>query len=197
MRKFIAIFIAALTTLASAFAEGDDGQYAKIQTSMGDIIVELNPEKAPVTVENFLQYATKGHYDRTLIHRVVHGYVIQGGGYSRLFTERNTRDPIAYEGENGLLNERGTIAMARSDKPDSAQAQWFINLRDNEKLNHRVTDLGPIYGYAVFGRVVEGMEVVDAIGSVSTGAGGHFDAEVPIDPIFINRIDPVEWPEAD
>ena len=164
---------------------------------MGDIVVELYPQTAPATVANFLEYATSGHYDRTLIHRVVKGYVIQGGGYSKLFTERNTRDPIPYEGDKGLKNERGTIAMARGDKPESAEAQWCINLQDNPKLDHRVTDLGPIYGYAVFGRVVEGMDVADAIGMVETGPGGDFDAEVPVEPILIERVDPVAWPEAE
>ncbi|WP_411817179.1 peptidylprolyl isomerase [Hyphococcus sp. DH-69] len=197
IRKIIAFFAASLLFVGMAHADDAVATHAKIQTSMGDIIVELYPEEAPITVENFLQYATKGHYDRTLIHRVVHGYVIQGGGYSRLYTERITRDPIPYEGDNGVKNDRGTIAMARGNKPDSAQAQWFINLQDNPKLNHRVTDLGPIYGYTVFGKVVEGMDVVDAIGGVSTGAAGPFDAEVPIDQIFINRIDPIEWPAAE
>ncbi len=189
--------LAAALLFASAAAAEETATHAKIQTSMGDIIVELYPEQAPATVENFLPYATSGHYDRTLMHRIVKGYVIQGGGYSQLFTERRTRDPIPYEGDKGLKNERGTIAMARSDKPDSAQSQWFINLRDNPKLDHRVTELGPIYGYAVFGRVVEGMEVADAIGDVETGSGGPFSSEVPAEPIFINRIDPIEWPEAD
>ncbi len=193
MKPLIAFFAALLALTGAARAE----THAKIQTSMGDIVVELYPQTAPATVANFLEYATSGHYDRTLIHRVVKGYVIQGGGYSKLFTERNTRDPIPYEGDKGLKNERGTIAMARGDKPESAQAQWFINLQDNPKLDHRVTDLGPIYGYAVFGRVVEGMDVADAIGMVETGPGGDFDAEVPVEPILIERVDPVAWPEAE
>lgn len=169
-------------------------QRAKIQTSMGDIIVALEADAAPISVANFLQYARAGHYDRTIIHRIARGYVIQGGGYSRYFNKRPTREAIAYEGENGLQNRRGTIAMARGDKPDSADAQWFINLADNAELDHRENDLGVIYGYAVFGRVVEGMEVVDAIGAVATGPGGPFEAEVPIDPILILRVDPVDAP---
>ena len=191
---FAALVMSAVSTVAAA---DDNMRHAKIQTSMGDIVVELYPQTAPATVANFLEYATSGHYDRTLIHRVVKGYVIQGGGYSKLFTERNTRDPIPYEGDKGLKNERGTIAMARGDKPESAEAQWFINLQDNPKLDRRVTDLGPIYGYAVFGRVVEGMDVADAIGMVETGPGGDFDAEVPVEPILIERVDPVAWPEAE
>ncbi|MBB5518026.1 peptidylprolyl isomerase [Amphiplicatus metriothermophilus] len=194
MMKTTAILAAALSCLLGAAAA--EAPRVKIATSMGDIVVELYPDKAPATVENFLQYAKDGHYDRTLVHRVVPGFVIQGGGYSRLFTERPTRDPIPYEGDNGLRNERGTIAMARTDDPDSAAAQWFINLVDNPKLDHRVTDLGPIYGYTVFGRVVDGMAVVDAIGTVPTGPGGPFDAEVPVEPVVIERVDPVEAPAA-
>ncbi len=168
--------------------------YAKISTTKGDIVVELDAGKAPKTVANFLQYAMDGHYDRTLIHRVVSGVLFQGGGYSRIFTERPTRPPIPYEGENGLKNLRGTIAMARGDKPDTASAQWFINLKDNPGLDHRVTDLGPIYGYAVFGRVVAGIEIADAIGAVATGPGGIFPSEAPVEEILVNRVDPVDWP---
>ncbi len=188
--RTVAIVFAMLLT--PIFAAAQELPRAKIQTSLGDIIVELYPDTAPATVKNFLDYASKGHYDRTLMHRVVNGYVIQGGGYSRLFTERTPREPIPYEGEKGLKNKRGTIAMARGDDPDSAQAQWFINLVDNPDLDHRVTDLGPIYGYAVFGRVIEGMEVADAIGAVATGPGGPFESEVPVEPIFILRIDKLD-----
>lgn len=180
---------------APAFG-ADDATHAKISTSEGDIIIELVPSKAPVTVKNFLDYATSGHFDRTIFHRIVPGFVIQGGGYSRYFNERATRDPIAYEGANGLNNVRGTISMARTDDPNSAAAQWFINLTDNPKLDHRVNDLGIIYGYTVFGRVVSGMEIVDAIGSVDTGAGGPFDSEVPLTPIIIKRVDAIEWSPA-
>jgi cyclophilin family peptidyl-prolyl cis-trans isomerase len=167
--------------------------YANIQTSKGNIVIELASDAAPATVANFMEYAEAGHYDRTIFHRVVTGYVIQGGGFSQYFNERPVRDPVAYEGDNGLKNVRGTIAMARGDDENSAQAQWFINLKDNEELDHRVTDLGPVYGYAVFGRVVEGMDVANAIGSVETGEAGPFDAEVPLEPIFILRIDPIDW----
>lgn len=190
----VAFFVALTATLGSSIAAGHAQEVtrAKIQTTMGDIIVELFVKDAPATTENFLTYATDGQYDRTLMHRVVKGFVVQGGGYSTLYTERVLRDPIPYEGDNQRKNLRGTIAMARGDRPDSAQAQWFINLADNEILDHRVTDLGPIYGYAVFGRVIEGMDVADAIGNVATGRGGPFEAEAPLEKIFITRIDPVE-----
>ncbi|PQA87807.1 peptidylprolyl isomerase [Hyphococcus luteus] len=199
---FRIIMIAGFLGWASSASAAQDAQdetatHAKIQTSKGDIVVELYPEKAPKTVANFLRYATEGKYDRTIFHRVVKGFVIQGGGFSRLLTERGKYDPIPYEGDNGLKNKRGTLAMARSDDPDSAQAQWFINLRDNPKLDHDVTEIGPIYGYTVFGRVVEGMDVADAIGQVETGPKGVFDAEVPVEPVFIERVDPIEWPEAE
>jgi len=195
MRRLI-IFWASLMILTSA-ARAEGETHAKIQTSMGDIIVELYPDASPATVANFFEYAKSGHYDRTLIHRVVRGFVIQGGGYSRLFTERATRDPIPYEADNGLKNERGTIAMARSDSPDSAAAQWFINLRDNPKLDHKMFEGLPVYGYTVFGRVVDGMDVADAIGMVETGPGGQFDVEVPVEPVIIERVDPIDWPEAE
>ena len=170
--------------------------YANIQTSKGNIVVELDAQAAPQTVDNFLEYAKSGHYDRTIFHRIVNGFVIQGGGYSQYFNERPTRDPVPYEGDNGLKNVRGTIAMARGDNRNSAQAQWYVNLRDNPDLDHKEFEGLPVYGYAVFGRVVEGMDVADAIGAVETGPGGPFDAEVPFEPIFILRVDPIDWEEA-
>ncbi len=190
----LSVFLFVTVVFGDARAE-EAARHVSIQTSMGDIVIELAPEAAPQTVGNFLQYVEDGHYIRTIFHRVVGGFVIQGGGYSRHFNERRTREPVPYEGDNGLKNVRGTIAMARTDDPDSATAQWFINLKDNARLDHRVNDLGTIYGYAVFGRVVSGMDVVDAIGAVETGAGGPFEAEVPLEPVLINRIDRVDWPQ--
>ncbi len=188
-----AVLALGVAVFSSAAGAQDAPTYANIQTSKGNIVVELANDLAPASVANFMEYAEAGHYDRMIFHRVVEGYVIQGGGYSQYFNERAVRDPIAYEGDNGLKNERGTIAMARGDDENSAQAQWYINLRDNAELDHRVTDLGPIYGYAVFGRVVEGMDIADAIGAVETGEAGPFDAEVPLEPVFILRIDPIDW----
>ncbi|MEZ5921011.1 MAG: peptidylprolyl isomerase [Parvularculaceae bacterium] len=169
--------------------------YAKISTSMGDFTVALYPGKAPKSVANFLDYAKSGFYDRLIIHRVVPGFVIQGGGYSQYFQPRPTKAEVPYEGDNGLGNYRTTIAMARTSDPDSATSQWFINIRDNNsKLDHFVNDLGPRYGYTVFGRVVEGMDVVDKIGALPTGEGGPFESEVPNPLVIINRVDPVEKP---
>lgn len=168
--------------------------HARIATSMGDIVVALDGDKAPISVQNFLQYAEDGHYDRTIFHRVVGGFVIQGGGYSQYLSERPTREPIAYEAHNGLKNERGTIAMARTSDPESATSQFYINLKDNPALDHSVTDLGARPGYTVFGRVIEGMDVADAIGAVETGPGGVFSSEVPVTPIVITRIDKIDAP---
>ena len=191
MRQIFIGFAAALFSFV-LLSDAQAQKKAKISTSMGDIIVELYPDDAPESVDNFLQYAKAGHYDRTIVHRVVKDYLIQGGGYSKYFNQRVLRDPIAYEGDNGLKNKRGALSMARGNSPDSAQAQWFINIADNTELDHRVTDLGPIYGYAVFGNVIEGMDVVDAIGGVETGPGGDLDAEVPVEPVIILRVDPIE-----
>ncbi|MDZ7629645.1 MAG: peptidylprolyl isomerase [Parvularculaceae bacterium] len=167
--------------------------HVRIVTSKGDMIVELYGEKAPKTVINFLQYASDGHYDRTIFHRVVGGFVIQGGGYGVAFNERPTRPPIPYEGDNGLPNYRTTLAMARTRDPNSAAAQWYVNLNDNhETLDHFSNDLGPRYGYTVFGRVIEGMEVADAIGRLPTGAAGPFEAEVPVETVLVTGVEQVE-----
>jgi len=194
-----AFFIAALGLAAVMTpAPAQEASHAKIKTSMGDIVIALDAAKAPLTVANFLEYATSGHYDQTIFHRVAPGYIIQGGGFSQFFNERPVRDPLPYEGDNrGLLNERGTIAMARGDDEMSARAQWFINLRHNEELDHKHVEGLPLYGYTAFGRVVSGMDVADAIGAVETGPGGPFDAEVPLEPIIIERVDPVEAPQSE
>jgi len=147
-----------------------------IETSKGKITVELDPEKAPITVENFLAYVDEGFYDGTIFHRVIPNFMIQGGGMLPDMTRKPTRDPIANEADNGLNNDRGTIAMARTAAKDSANAQFFINLKDNVFLNHGARD----FGYAVFGRVTEGMDVVDSIASVSTGPG-----DVPVETVSI------------
>ncbi len=165
----------------------------RIATSKGEMIVELYGSKAPKSVANFLQYAADGHYDRTIFHRVVDGFVIQGGGYGVAFNERPTRPPVAYEGDNGLPNYRTTLAMARMRDPNSAAAQWYVNLRDNdESLDHYENDLGPRYGYTVFGRVIGGMEVADAIGALPTGPGGPFEEEVPQETVVVTSVVRVE-----
>lgn len=179
-------------TLADDFDWPDASQTVRISTSKGDFTVELYASMAPKAVANFLQYAADGHYDRTIFHRVVGGFVVQGGGYGVAFNERPTRAPVPYEGDNGLPNYRTTLAMARTRDPNSAAAQWYVNLRDNnESLDHFVNDLGPRYGYTVFGRVIDGMAVVDAIGAVPTGRAGPFEAEVPLDTVLVTRVERV------
>ncbi|MEJ2258513.1 MAG: peptidylprolyl isomerase [Woeseiaceae bacterium] len=151
-----------------------------IKTNHGDIGVELFDEKAPVSCENFRQYARDGHYTDTIFHRVIPNFMIQGGGMDENMTQKPTREPIKNEADNGESNVRGTLAMARTTVVDSATSQFFINLRDNDFLDHGSRD----FGYAVFGRVADGMDVVDAIAAVPTGnAGGHQD--VPVEAVRI------------
>ena len=155
----------------------------KLATTLGDIIIELNTEKAPVTTENFLNYVRDGFYDGTIFHRVIPNFMIQGGGFNDQMMQKMTQDPVKNEADNGLTNDRGTIAMARTQDPDSATAQFFINHKDNAFLNHTSPDVKG-WGYCVFGKVTEGMDVVDAIAAVSTtNRAGHSD--VPEDVIVI------------
>jgi len=153
----------------------------KLATSAGDIVLELAPEKAPKTVANFLQYVRDKHYDGTVFHRVIDGFMIQGGGYAADFKERPTRAPVPLEARNGLRNERYTVAMARTSDPDSATAQVFINVKDNANLDAPNPDG---HGYTVFGKVVSGTEVVDRIRAVRTTSQGRMQ-NVPVDPITI------------
>jgi len=153
----------------------------KLETSMGNIIIELNEQAAPVTVKNFLGYVEEGFYDGTIFHRVMPDFMIQGGGFTDQMVEKQTRAPIINEAKNGLKNERGTIAMARQNDPDSATCQFFINHRDNDFLNY-VENGNP--GYAVFGKIIEGMDVVDAIASVVTTTRMGYD-DVPVKTVVI------------
>lgn len=154
-----------------------------LRTSMGDITIELYEDKAPVTVKNFLRYVKEGKYNGTIFHRVIDGFMIQGGGMTPDMKEYQTYAPIKNEAGNGVKNEKGTIAMARTQVVDSATAQFFINLKDNDFLNHHDNSPGK-YGYAVFGRVINGMDVVEKIGHVKTGAKG-FHRDVPLKPVVI------------
>ena len=153
----------------------------RFETSLGDFVVELFPDEAPVTSENFLQYVDAGHFDGTVFHRVIPGFVIQGGGLTEDMSQKKTRAPIANEATNGLRNLRGTLSMARTNDINSATSQFFVNLVDNAFLDHQ----GPgNYGYAVFGKVVEGMDVIDAIAKVKTGRRrGHDD--VPVEAVVV------------
>jgi len=169
--------------LTNAYGDSMPHPTVTLSTTEGDIRIELFPENAPETVENFLAYVESGHYDGTIFHRVIDGFMIQGGGHRPDMTmKEGSRAPIANESDNGLHNLRGTVAMARTSDPHSARAQFFINLVDNAPLDHRGTDGG--WGYAVFGRVIDGMDVVDAIAKTPTGSrAGH--ADVPRETIAI------------
>ncbi|WP_294947317.1 peptidylprolyl isomerase [Sulfurivirga sp.] len=159
-------------------------------TSKGDIVIALNPDKAPKTVENFLRYAKEGHYDGTIFHRVIPGFVIQGGGHTPDMAQKPTHPPIENEADNGLKNRKYTLSMARTMDPHSATSQFFINLADNAFLDHTGKDING-WGYAVFGEVIDGQDVVDAIASVPTGnRAGHQD--VPLEDVIIESTEVIE-----
>jgi peptidyl-prolyl cis-trans isomerase A (cyclophilin A) len=176
----------ALWTSHTAFAA--DLPQLKFATSLGDFVVEVYPDKAPKTVENFLQYAKDKHYEGTVFHRVMDGFMVQGGGFTADLKEKSTRPPVPLEAHNGLKNDRGTIAMARTSNPNSATAQFFINVQNNASLNAPSPDG---YGYTVFGKVVSGMDVVDKIRVVPTGNKGPFQ-NVPLTPVSIQSVTPVK-----
>ena len=157
----------------------------ELQTNKGTIRLELNAEKAPVTTENFLSYVKSGHYDGTVFHRVINGFMIQGGGFGTGMKEKNTQEPILNEAQNGLKNDKYTIAMARTSDPHSASAQFFINVADNDFLNH-TSPTAQGWGYAVFGKVISGTDVVDAIKGVRTGNHG-FHQDVPVEDVVIEK----------
>ena len=181
MQRFISrVVVAALAALSLAAATPAFAQKVKLATSAGDIVVELDAAKAPKTVDNFLQYVKAGHYNGTVFHRVIENFMIQGGGMTAELKEKPTRAPIGLESRNGLTNQRGTVAMARTSDPNSATAQFFINVKDNDFLNQSQARDGN--GYTVFGKVVEGMDVVDKIRAVPTGPG-----DVPVTPVIIKK----------
>jgi cyclophilin family peptidyl-prolyl cis-trans isomerase len=159
-----------------------------LETTLGNIVIELRQDRAPVSVQNFLAYAKSGHYDGTIFHRVIKGFMIQGGGLTPTLDEKPTRPPIRSEATNGLRNLRGTVAMARSAVVRSATAEFFINVDDNSALNHRGVHPDD-YGYAVFGRVLEGMDVVDTIAALPVRRQGQHEA-VPVEPVVIKQVRP-------
>lgn len=177
--RLAAIALLCLGALAPAWA-----QKVKLSTSEGDIVLELDHDKAPKTVDNFVQYVKSGQYNGTIFHRVIDGFMIQGGGYTPDLKEKPTRAPIPLESRNGLRNVRGSLAMARTMVPDSATAQFYINVADNPALDQPNARDGE--GYAVFGKVVQGMDVVDKIKAVATGNKAGF-ANVPVQPILIKK----------
>ena len=167
-----------------------DMPYVELETTMGNIVIELNQEKAPNTVANFLEYVKSGHYDGTIFHRVIDGFMIQGGGMDANMKEKSTNAPIQNEADNGLKNEVGIIAMARTSDPHSATAQFFINVKDNSFLNFSGKNPQG-WGYAVFGKVTEGMDIVNKIKGVPTGKYG-FHADVPTTPVVITHAKVIE-----
>ncbi|WP_349678870.1 peptidylprolyl isomerase [Psychrobacter sp. UBA3483] len=156
----------------------------ELDTNMGAIVIELNEEKAPKTVENFLNYVKSGHYDGTIFHRIIDGFMIQGGGMDAEMNEKATNAPVENEADNGLKNDKGTIAMARTQDPHSATSQFFINVKDNDFLNHSGKNMQG-WGYTVFGKVTSGMDVIDKMRGVPTGRFG-MHADVPKEPVVIN-----------
>ncbi len=176
------IFIIIVTAGATVLAEGGK-VLVKLETSMGDITLELDEAKAPITVANFVQYVKDGHYDGVVFHRVIDNFMIQGGGFDTDMKEKPTRESIQNEADNGLQNDKYTVAMARTPDPHSASAQFFINVKDNQFLNHKSKSADG-WGYAVFGSVVEGQDVVDKIKAVTTTSKGMYQ-DVPAEPVTI------------
>jgi peptidyl-prolyl cis-trans isomerase A (cyclophilin A) len=193
MYRSLAIFLI-LITCPPVFAAGDcfpeavlpDNAFpaVELETSMGTVVVELNRNRAPATVNNFLRYVLDGHYDNTLMHRVIADFVVQGGGYTPEFEERPVHDPVLNESGNGLKNNSGTIAMARYNDPHSATSQFFFNMKNNDSLNPSARS----WGYTVFGDVIEGFDVLESIAAVETGYSEGLGApDVPLEPVLVIR----------
>jgi cyclophilin family peptidyl-prolyl cis-trans isomerase len=187
MKHFFAS-IAALLLFTTSVVLAADNPKVKMTTSKGEVIIELYPDKAPVTVENFLRYVNDGAYDGSVFHRVIKGFMNQGGGFTADLQKKPTKyPPIKIEADNGLKNQRGTIAMARTGDPNSATNQFFINTVDNDFLNHKSKSMSG-WGYTVFGKITDGMEVMDSIASVKTGPRGPFRSDVPLETVEIISI---------
>ena len=186
LRKIIFMLLIGLVIASSALAAETKNPTAVIETTLGNVKIELFEKDAPISVKNFLDYARSGHYNGTIFHRVIPGFMIQGGGFTTNMTPKETNPPIKNEAANGLKNDRGTLAMARTMVVDSATSQFFINVAKNDFLNHRPG--GPQnYGYAVFGKVLEGMDVVDKIATTPTGVKNGF-GDVPVTPVVIKNV---------
>jgi cyclophilin family peptidyl-prolyl cis-trans isomerase len=188
MKRIITLFSLLLTLIITLPSQAaDTNPQVKVDTSQGSFVLELYPDKAPTTVANFLDYVNSGFYNGTIFHRVIDGFMIQGGGFTEDYARKQTNAAIMNEADNGLKNKRGTIAMARTSEPHSATSQFFINVKDNDFLDHSAkTPTG--WGYAVFGKVIKGMDTVDKIRKVETGPGGPFPKDVPRQPVVINSM---------
>lgn len=188
--KLLRIFALGLALLALPTIAADKikaTEYVLVTTNQGEFVIALDGKKAPKTVTNFLAYVDSGFYKNTIFHRVISGFMIQGGGYDSKFQRKNTRSAIINEAANRLTNRRATVAMARTFDPHSASSQFFINLVDNKFLNHRAPTPGD-FGYAVFGEVVSGMDIVDQIAQLQTGPGGEFSKDVPLTLVIIEKM---------
>lgn len=188
LKRFIYALILGLFLAGGAFAAEAKNPVVLIETSQGNVKVELFQKEAPISVKNFLDYAKSGFYNGTIFHRVIPNFMIQGGGFGQDLVPKPTKAPIKNEAANGLKNERGTIAMARTGVVDSATAQFFINTVNNDFLNHRPGGGQTGYGYAVFGKVIEGMDVVDKIAAGKTGRGANGMPDVPQTPMVIKSV---------
>lgn len=184
--RSVILILAALSLLPGTTTANQTNPMIKLTTSKGEITIEMYPDEAPATVQNFLSYVESGFFEGLIFHRVIEGFMIQGGGFTPDMQQKKSGDPIQNEADNGLKNETGTLAMARTGDPHSATAQFFINLENNDFLNH--TGKNPQgWGYAVFGKVTEGLDVVNQIGSVATGRAGPY-SDVPVEPVTIENV---------
>lgn len=182
------VFLGVLAFASLALASANEKPEVKLETNYGDIVVQLDARKAPITVANFIQYVKSGHYDNTIFHRVIKDFMIQGGGMTSDMKEKHDLAPIKNEANNGLKNRKYTIAMARTNDPNSATSQFFINTKDNAFLDFK----GPeSWGYAVFGKVIKGQDVVDKIEAVKTGVKSRYE-DVPLEPIIIKKAEVIE-----
>jgi peptidyl-prolyl cis-trans isomerase A (cyclophilin A)/peptidyl-prolyl cis-trans isomerase B (cyclophilin B) len=179
-------FLFAVLAIAICSAAHAANPQVELKTNRGTIVIELYPDKAPATVENFLHYVKSGFYDGTIFHRVIPGFMIQGGGFTTTYEKKSTEKPIKNEADNGLKNEIGTVAMARTPDPHSATSQFFINVADNAFLDFRSPTMRG-YGYAVFGKVIKGMDVVNQIATSPTGNGGPFPKDAPVNMVTIEH----------
>ena len=187
MKKVFGVFLF-ITIMSLIMGNVDAAEKPKVyfKTNIGDFTIELEPELAPKTVANFIQYVEEGHYDGLIFHRVIKAFMIQGGGFDASYSKKPTRPPIENEADKGLSNERGTIAMARTGDPHSATNQFFINVKFNGFLNY-VSKSQQGWGYTAFGRVIDGMNIVGRISRLETGKGGPFPSDVPIEQVIIEE----------
>ncbi|HEY5756035.1 MAG TPA: peptidylprolyl isomerase [Steroidobacter sp.] len=184
--RLLALMAALLVGVVSLVsAQSSSGPRVRVDTTLGSFTIELDPQRSPLTVASFLEYAKAGFYTDTVFHRVIGNFVVQGGGYDTKYVEKKTRPGSPNESGNGLSNRRGTVGLARTGEPHSGTAQFYVNLADNAALDPQPSR----WGYTVFGRVVEGMNVVDDIGAVATGSVGPFDRDAPMQPILIKRVE--------